>query len=434
MRDPSAVGSSGGVTEAASIRGFALNGPDAFMVAMDRDMRRNGSVGNICHLLVTLPRGVALAPLCRTIEGTDLYAYLKRLRLFAWPFRTPRWRLTRSGSVEALSASEVRSEGDLHEWILGHRVDLQRAGPFGIVSLPSYIVGPSLLFYWHHALCDAHGGERLVQRLVEGAQAEVVVPKGVPADSIRESLTRVRRAKALVFAKASGEIARISADSSAVPQNAYIKARFSQADTARVDQTSVRLTGGIFSSAMYIASTARAYAAVTGDTRPLFIPVPHDMRRATRERSPLSNQVSVVFVRLTHHDLSTLKCATNVVIEQLHEAIETGAPRDHLAFLQMLRRFPSALHWRIISIPARGHPASLYVSDVGSGLSTITHISGKPVADVSHYPPNLSPPGLTAVWSRYRSQLELTVCYDQRCLSVERVTRFVDTIKVELVG
>jgi hypothetical protein len=430
-------GVSGGATEAIPVSGFALNGPDAFMLAMDRDMRRHGSVGNICHLLVTLQYGVDLEPLCRTIKGTELYSYLKRLRLSAWPFRTPRWRLTRSLAINEPAVCGVRSEEELHEWILNHRVDLHHVAPFGIVALPSYPLGPSLLFYWHHSLCDAHGGERLVQRLVEGAKAEIIVPHAIPSESVRETLTRVRRAKALVFAKAAGEIARVSADAAALPQqpqHAYVKARFSQSDTARVDETSLRLTGGIFSSAMYLASTARAYAAVTGDTRPLFIPVPHDMRRFTRERSPLSNQVSVVFFRLTPHDLSTLEGATNMVIAQLHEAIETGAPRDHLAFLRMLRRLPSSLHWRIISMPARGHPASMYVSDVGNGLSSIRHIGEKPVIGVSHYPPNLAPPGFTAVWSRYCDQLELTVCYDKRCISAQRVTRFVDTITSDLVG
>jgi hypothetical protein len=232
----------------------------------------------------------------------------------------------------------------------------------------------------------------------------------------------------------TGEIARITKLTSALPQHAYAKMRLSPADTAHVDEKSLCLTGGIFSSAMYLASTARAYAAVTNDTRPLFIPVPHDMRRVTRERSPLSNQVSVIFFRLAPQDLASVEVATNSVIEQLHNAIETEAPRDHFAFLRLLRRLPSSLLWRIISIPARGHPASLYVSDIGNGLSSITRIGGEPVVGATHYPPNLSPPALTAVWSRYSNQLELTVCYDQRYVSTGNITQLIDLMKDDIVG
>jgi hypothetical protein len=413
-------------------KGFPLNGADTFMLGLDYDMRRNGSAGNLCHLVVTLAPDSDLRTLCTNLAETPLLQYGARLRLRTPLLRAPRWQTTTASITSFEIAAHVSSENDLHAWINQHRVNIRRQPPIGIIVLPQYDQGPSLLIFWHHSLSDAHGGELLLQNLSSSEISTLPIPASPSKPALRACISQAQNATRIVFDKAAGRIARLVRNSSTPPRYAYTKIRFSHAETAYVDQLSLKLTAGIFSSALYLAISARAFAQLTQTTAPIFIPVPHDMRRHTRERSPLSNQVSVVFFRLRPGDLSSLEVATNSVIEQLHEAITTRAPAKHLAFLQLVRRLPIPLLWKVIEMPAKGHPASLYVSDIGSSLSNITHIRDQKVVSASHYPPNPTPPGLTMVWSRYRDQLELTVCYDETLIPRTTIDHCMNCIKSEI--
>jgi hypothetical protein len=271
-----------------------------------------------------------------------------------------------------------------------------------------------------------------VQALAAGSDGLPVVPQKNSPENLRAFFTQVKRAKKTVFAKAGGAIARLCLQTQAGCQRRYSKLRFSDTETARIDQVSTQLTSGMFSTAMYLAATARAYAEISGTTLPLFIPVPHDMRRYTQARALLSNQLSFIFFRFLSGQLRSLADATAIAIEQLHEAIVSEAPRDQVAFLQLIKRLPTGLLWRVIEVPAAGHPASLYVSDIGKSLNSLDHVCGEKVEYATHYPPQVSPPGLTVVWSRYRDQLELTICYDEACISQEQIRSFVATIRRDL--
>jgi hypothetical protein len=194
----------------------------------------------------------------------------------------------------------------------------------------------------------------------------------------------------------------------------------------------------MFPTAVYLAATARAVAKtiLAADTRahPMFVPVPHDMRRATKQPSPLSNQISIAFFSLSPDRFTTLSEMTNEVIGQLHDTIANRYHYCMLEFLRLLRRIPSPLFWKIIEQPTEGHPASFYFSDIGDSLSSIESVYGEPVTFASHYPPNLAPPGLTTVWSRYRGCLQISICYDQSRLSEENLNSFVQHLQNDLVS
>lgn len=390
--------------------GFAFNGCDAFMWGMDRAMRCAGSSGNICHLLLTLPAGAPLNDLSQTISELPLMRFLARLVARRTLTGALRWEPTRPGSRSPAQIWELSTTPELEVAILRHRLDVRRSPPFGVVLLPQYECGPSLLFFWHHALCDARAGEQLVQLLAQACQDEVVLPSAIVRESVRESLMRARSINRLIFRKAAAPVARFGSTRSVVSKQRYAKIRFSIQETAKIDALSRAITGGIFPMALYLSATARSVAAICPG--PLFIPVPHDLRRMTREKSPLSNQVSFLFFRIDAGAQETLAETTNGVIAQLHEAISEQHAQGMLSFLRLIARLPAWLAWRVIEQPLNGHPASVYFSNIGASLPDLSTFHGVPVLNATHYPPHLSPPGFTTVWSRYREALEVTVCYD----------------------
>jgi NRPS condensation-like uncharacterized protein len=412
-------------------RGFAFNECDAFMWAMDRGMRRVGSNGNICHLLITLAQGAPLHELAQALSALPVLRYLQQLvarRTFTGALR---WEVLHVRRESPCALWQLSTRRELEEAIVRHRLQPRRDPPFGFVLLPQYEGGPALLFYWHHALCDARGGEQLVQLLAQGCQDEVVLPRVIAPESVRETVRRARSINQHIFRQAAPPITKIPSSRSDAARQRYAKIRFSAVETERIDALSRALTGGIFPMALYLAATARGVAAIAPG--PLFIPVPQDMRRTTREKSPLSNQVSFVFFRIDARADETLADTTNGVIAQLHQAIAEQHPQGMRAFLRLIARLPAWLGWRVIEQPLKGHPASVYFSHIGVSLGELTTFHGVPVQDATHYPPHLAPPGFTAVWARYRHELEVTVCYDEQALAAGACDLFRHQLYTDLV-
>lgn len=418
---------------------FSLNGCDTFMLAMDAAMRRDGSCGNVCHLLLSFSSETDLAGVAAKFSSHPAFKFTSSLRLTTPLLRAPRWKESKDTHTAITFDNSIRSAQELENHILSHKVDARTSSPFGCLALPHYESGPSLLFFWHHALCDAHGGELLVKLLSSSSEASAhsVIPTIVPAPSLRAAFRRAHRTKRHIFTKAKGPLARFTRDALTLPSLRYQKIRFSSDETAAIDALSKKLTGGMFPTALYLAATTRAATSIDSARdlqKPLFIPVPYDIRRATKQRSPLSNQVSFVFFRIVASSTTTLSDATNEIIAQLHDTIAGEHQHGMLDFLRFIRRLPSRAFWRIIEQPAQGHPASLYFSDIGSSLSSLESVQGTPVSYATHYPPIVAPPGLTTVWSRYRGNLEVTICYDTAAIPTPKIAQFEEQVRRDLLG
>ena len=142
----------------------------------------------------------------------------------------------------------------------------------------------------------------------------------------------------------------------------------------------------------------------------------------------------MAFFRISAPLRMSLIETTNVVIQQLHDTIAEGYQHGMVDFLHFMRRLPSSLLWRIIESPTKGHPASFYLSDIGASLSSLEVFGGESVVYATHYPPVLSPPGFTTVWSRYRNSIEVTVCFDKGILNEDTIADISRRLTAELTG
>lgn len=414
-----------------------LNACDTFMLAMDRAMRREGSAGNICHILLSFPHGTEVRAIIASLETSETFRQVSALRLKTSLLRAPCWIAAPAAAPAAARELPIERLPELESWIVANSFDPRNAPPCGFVSLPRFAAGPSIVFYWHHSLCDARGGEALLKLLGSGTPASVPLFLPKPARlSLRERLAQARDAKGDIFGKASGTIARLNSSPVGAAQPRFHKLRLSPHETKAVDALALKLTNGIFPIALHLAASARAFARTLSElglpSSPLFIPVPHDMRRYAREPLLLSNQVSFVFFRLDQASEQPLARSVNAVIEQLHASVAARHPQNILGFFGLIRRLPLRLLWRVIERPTRGHPASMYFSDIGPSLSALPAFCGTTAIEATHYPPVLAPPGLTTVWSRFRDLLEITVCYDAAALGPQGLETFLRNLRDEL--
>ncbi len=426
------------ITMNSPLEGFSLNGCDTFMLAMDADMRRRGSPGNICHLLLTLQNGADLEAVAVKLQRLPLFSYLVSLRLHAPVFRIPRWQVHRQVyPANTIAALPISTEDELQSFVLEHSMDPYCEAPFGVGLLPTHYAGPSLLFYWHHSLCDARGGESLVRAFAENDPTPPALPLTSSLPSGLRALKLAQAAKRSLFAKTCESIARCCDTATAPTGRRYARIRFTSEETIQIDELSRKITNGIFPMALLLAASARAASTlpfhIEGTRPPLFVPVPHDMRRFMQSGSMLSNHISFLFFKLSPWLDADLRLTTNHVVEQLHDSVYAELPWGMLCFLRYIRRLPLRLLWRVIEMPTKGHPASLYFSDIGAGLSRISSFGGVPVTSALHYPPHLSPPGVTTVWSRYHEQLEVIVCYDTALVGRDGISRFESQLRKELL-
>ena len=91
-------------------RAFPLNGCDAFMLAMDTAIKSGGGSGNLCHLILTFPKGTALSLLSAQIIERPLYQFISKLRLVTPIFRTPFWEIFCSSPANLYSNNLVTIE------------------------------------------------------------------------------------------------------------------------------------------------------------------------------------------------------------------------------------------------------------------------------------------------------------------------------------
>lgn len=416
---------------------YPLNGCDTFMLGMDYAMRKDGCAGNICHALLSFPSGTKMEPIVRQLTSVDTLRFLSSLRLVRPFLRTPYWIPTPLDQPLSIAELPFVDSAELDNFILSHSFDPVCAAPCGFFVLPDLSHGPSLLFYWHHSLCDARGAEELLHGLATGTAAtHSLFVRTSNEKRLRTALSEAQAVRPLIFERLSGAITRLPKPGVVSEGRRIHRIRFTEDETTAVDTLSQELSGGIFPMALHLAASARALFQTLRElgrpTLPLSIPVPHDMRRYARERSLLSNQVSFLFFRIDPESSVDLRTTANAIIDQLHAAIAEQQPQKMLGFLHLLRALPSSLLWRIIEMPAKGHPASMYFSDIGSSFANLFTVAGAPIESATHYPPVLTPPGLTTVWSRFRGSLSVTVCYDSQSLGSEAIELFVTHLRAEL--
>lgn len=416
---------------------YHLNGCDTFMLGMDYAMRKDGCAGNICHALLSFPSGTEMEPIVRQLTSSDTLRFLNSLRLVRPFLRTPHWIPAPLDQPLSIPELPFVDSTELDTFILSHSFDPACAAPCGFFALQDLRLGPSLLFYWHHSLCDARGAEELLHRLATGAagiQALFVRPTN--EKRLRTALSEAQAVRPLIFEKLGGAITRLPNPDVVGNGRRIHRIRFSEDETRAIDSLSQDISGGIFPMALHLAASARALFQTLHElglpVLPLSIPVPHDMRRYARERSLLSNQVSFLFFRIDPTSCVDLRTTANAIIDQLHAGIAEQQPQKMLGFLHLLRALPSSLLWRIIETPAKGHPASMYFSDIGSSFTNLFTVAGAPIESATHYPPVLTPPGFTTVWSRFRGSLSVAVCYDSRSLGSQGIDLFVAHLRNEL--
>lgn len=389
-----------------------LSGADYFMTAVDRLIRRSSAKGNVCHLVFDLQNEqFDSEAVAESIRRAPLVLMLKDVRLVKSFFTTGFWKkhspAPRHRDSIVIVLKEQFKESDLAAIDLNPNI--QPSIQFRVY--PDHKV----VFSWHHSVLDAHGAEIFCRDM---HSSDLVVKKDTILEdtALRERFKSSRKLVRHIFLQARDVQASIKAHSILSPTK-YLHHHCSLEEHNQISAAASNHRADLFVSLYVLACLTRAYREefTVSDSRPLFIPVPHDRRRRGDDSLKIGNQLSFLYFRDLGH--TSIQMSFRNLVDQMHTSIAANHHNANMHFMSLARRLPMKAYLELLLKPGGGQLGSLFFSDIGSSSDAISELGGAKVVTATHFPPNLAPPGFTCVTGMSRGRRFLTIVHDERYVS-----------------
>ncbi len=421
---------------------MTLNGADFFLLQLDRIMWKVSGQRNVCIFSVTLQERLEYEDLEKVLAANSAYQWVCRLRLKnSWPFTLAKWEYKAKLILPEIEQYQGNEQDGLPESLLNEPFNVSRDAPFKVSLVQISGQGSQLVFTWHHALMDAHGGETFIRHL--GGSESM---QGIDwfTNEQRSLLPLRERADiALKMKEFLCDVSRLPFNSFAHKNKTkqavhYRVLSFTQAQSELITKNAREQGAGFLVSAFYLAATACAVAKVQSKKMPLagdmVIPIPLDRRKRGVHSPVFGNQVSFLFYRIPLAALTNVKICVAELISQMKSLMRADNPSDYLVMMDFLRRVPGWLYRMQLSSPTKGQMASFYYSDTGDSLDLYDEMFACGVKNAVHYPPNMSPPGVTFVFSRFKGALQLTLGYMDSALNQQELEQLMAELQLGLLG
>ncbi|MCC6954091.1 MAG: hypothetical protein IT290_08235 [Deltaproteobacteria bacterium] len=409
-----------------------LRGADYLMLAFDGILRNHTGRGNVCALAFEFSDAQQAESLIEPLLRSSQFLALNTLRLKRRGF-TYCWRTSHRGVRSPIVCSLECSQ--LPQFIAHHDIDPFTDAPLQVVLVHFSTGHSALVFFWHHALTDARGGELLISSMLAGEDIEFELPKR----RRRTALADANKLRREIFRASAAPLRGVTPGRLGSERDLrYMNVTFTAEETRQVDATARSLGLEMFPAVLTLAASARALAAVCDIRRDapgaFQVTVPHSLRRAGA-RKPLSNDSSYLFFRILPETLGDLKTAATSLLDQSTAMIREGLHLACPTLLDAARFIPLTLYRRFLGQPSGGRFASFYFSDVGEMFS-LRPLDGALSATVSatHYAPHYAPPGLSVVFSRFRGALRLHIPFCPGAIAAAEIDDFVRLVRADLLS
>ncbi len=421
---------------------IALNGADFFLLQLDRMMWQSSRCRNICTFVVRLDARLECRELASYLSTNAAYQWICRLRLQkTWPFVLAKWVFNADIVLPAIDEYQGEQGDTLPSDLLQKPFNIEKQAAFRISLVQLKDGGSQLVFTWHHALMDAHGGEIFIRQL--GGEETISPADWFSHNPVSALSLRARADIALQMKAFLCHVSRlpfISLIGKKKRQQAvlYHTLKFSQRQTQQMAVRARDQGAGFLVSAFYLAVTSYAVAKVQHSRMPLdsdmLVPIPLDCRKRGVQAPVIGNQVTFLFYRIPLAALANIKTCVSALMAQMKDLMRSENPQHYLIMMDFLRRVPGWLYRMQLTSPTKGKMASFHYSDTGDSLDLYAQLFGRSVSSVIHYPPNMYPPGLTFVFSRYQGALQLTLGYMESVLTADELALLLSELQLGLLG
>jgi NRPS condensation-like uncharacterized protein len=418
----------------------ALNGIDNFLLQLDGIMLRSSGKRNICTFTVELETRLDCSDLEQQLSALPAYNWITSLRIrHQLPFALSRWAIDTSAKPAEITEHHITHLNDIPEALLSQPIDVKKQAPFNIALLQT-TQRSVLIFSWHHALMDAHGGERFILYL--GTQPDSKRPLWTLHNERHKSLfQRLRvayRITKFIFEKSEPPLFSLVKNINTAGSLRYRLLRFSAQESQIIKQRAQQQGGSFLLSAFFLAVTACTVARIQQQRGPLhgdmLVPVPQDRRRKGADGPLLGNQVTFLFYRIPQAALTNVQQCTAELVRQMTALMRTGNPNDYLLTMDLYRRVPGSMYRYLVKAPTSGLMGSFFYSYTGDSLQDYQQLFKQPVHNAVHYPPNVHPPGITFVYAHFHGALQITIAYMEEIVANDEIEQLLADLRTYLLG
>ena len=420
-----------------------LNGADCFLLQLDHLMWSSNKRRNVCTFVLSLEESIELDALTLLLSTNAAYQWVCGLRLKkGLPFTLAKWVSSDKMELTEIKQHHLKDSSDIPESLLATDLNLNNnhsAFKIDLVQLPNN-TGSLLVFTWHHVLMDARGGESFIRYLGsnQASDPKEWVAKKTDRLPIKERANIAQTMKQFLYDTSELPLLSLYQKSSTKPVLRYRTLFFSKQQSQQINTQATAQGAGFLQSAFYLASTACAVTRIqktrSAVVEDMLVPIPLDRRLRGAQTPNIGNQVTFLFYRLPKQLLLNTQACTIELIEQMKRLIRSDNPTHYVIMMDFFRRIPGLFYRMMLKAPTKGLMASFFYSDTGDLLQDCDHLFGSPIKQAVHYPPNLYPPGMTFVFSRFQGCLQVSFAYIESVINEQEVEQLFSELSTLLQG
>ena len=420
-----------------------LNGADCFLLQLDHLMWSSSKRHNVCTFVLTLDQRIDLENLTRSLLTNSAYQWICGLRLKkGLPFTLAKWVFNDKVELAEINEHHLKNTNDVPDSLLATDLNLNKQAAFKVdlVQLPDN-TGSLIVFTWHHVLMDARGGESFIRYLgsKETSEPKKWVARQTDRLPLKERADIAQKMKQFLYDTSELPLLSLYQKTSIKPVLRYRTLSFSTPQSKQINEQAKVQGAGFLQSAFYLASTACAVTRIQQQralftTEDMLVPIPLDRRLRGAQTPIIGNQVTFLFYRLPKQLLLNTQECTIELINQMKQLMRSDNPNHYVIMMDFLRRIPGLFYRMMLKAPTKGLMASFFYSDTGDLLQDCDQLFGSSIKKAVHYPPNLYPPGMTFVFSRFQGRLQLTLAYMESVINEQEVDQLFVELSTVLLG
>jgi hypothetical protein len=426
-------------------RKLRLSGSDCFHLVLDLHAQRQGAGSNTMRMVFYLVSYPDPERIRSVFRRSGLLHWMSNIRLHRGIFFSlPAWVYRDKGGEVPLREHLHGIPAEIPREILDRDLPLaeNRFLECDLLQYPDK--SAALVLSWNHILMDGRGIGLLVQHLNElyaekdaGSPDNFFPPpeKSAPVFALFRNLFRVRK-----FIEESSAPPTLSVARGKNYRGAGFRSRviwFSEGESRAIREAAT-LHGARFGpNLFYLSSCLHAIFILLRQRNQegsFWIPIPYDGRLRGSRGPVISNSVAFLFYRISPADLGTLGNTVASLSRQMTEQLREGRPGDYSLLLNLMRRLPIGLYYRLVNRPGEGSLTSFLYSSTGENFNGIQTFLGEQVRALSIFPSPVCPPGLTFSFLQHLDALNVNMVYSPDIVDTFEMNGLEDELRRNLLG
>jgi hypothetical protein len=415
---------------------YPLGGADAFQLFFDRLARKRAGVGNVIRAAIVVDGEIPEQAFRSAVNSNRALLELSSLclkRKWYSPFRAL-GRSKRAPIPENIFSFHAGDPVAAISSALARDCSFANGSPVFVDVIP-LVHQTCVIISANHVLMDYAGMENLIASFSGAAPPFYLPQKDGPGKSFFKKLKGAIEATLFVASVSGWNMKRLSLNTGK-GKAALEKLELSADETQHVKfRAADEMQSGAlpFYLGCSLFSLCSLKKLLAGSGR-YFIAVPVERRPAAGRNAILSNYISFLYFHAGARELKSIKDVSLAFTQQMVSQARKNLPEKFSSLLDLFRFVPDPLYRAFINLPSNGHSGTFAFSLLSGSRLENNSFMGFPVADVTHYAPVVSPPGLNIVFTEFKGRLKIILSFDESRITRESAHELLAGIRKNLLG